>query len=86
MNLKLFRLVNLVVLTIFLSVFMNCGGGENTTKHIPSTEHGTSAAYNSDYVCPMHCPGSGSNKVGICPACGMNYIELSEHMKNGHSH
>lgn len=29
--------------------------------------------YTSDYVCPMHCEGSGSDKPGKCPVCGMAY-------------
>ncbi|MBK8484940.1 MAG: hypothetical protein IPO86_06565 [Saprospiraceae bacterium] len=38
--------------------------------------------YSSMYICPMHCKGSGSDKPGICPVCGMDY-ELNE---NIHQH
>jgi len=31
--------------------------------------------YTSKYICPMHCKGSGSDKSGTCPECGMEYIE-----------
>ena len=33
--------------------------------------------YSSMYVCPMHCKGSGSEKPGVCPVCGMDY-ELND--------
>lgn len=33
--------------------------------------------YSSMYICPMHCKGSGSDKPGVCPSCGMDY-ELNE--------
>lgn len=29
--------------------------------------------YTADYICPMHCNGSGSDKPGECPVCGMDY-------------
>lgn len=31
--------------------------------------------FTSKYICPMHCKGSGDNKPGTCPECGMEYIE-----------
>jgi Heavy metal binding domain len=43
--------------------------------------------YTSEYVCPMHCEGSGSDKAGKCPVCGMTYVENENHTKeDGHSH
>ena len=30
--------------------------------------------FTSKYICPMHCKGSGSDKPGTCPVCGMEYI------------
>ena len=42
--------------------------------------------YTSDYVCPMHCKGSGSDEPGKCPVCGMDYVARSDHEANGHSH
>lgn len=33
--------------------------------------------YNSTYVCPMHCEGSGSDQTSKCPVCGMDYIKNS---------
>lgn len=34
----------------------------------------TSKEYSSAFVCPMHCKGSGSDSMGTCPVCGMNYV------------
>lgn len=31
--------------------------------------------FTAKYICPMHCKGSGSDKFGSCPECGMEYIE-----------
>lgn len=42
--------------------------------------------YTSDYVCPMHCEGSGSHEEGNCPKCGMAYVKNDDHMKDGHKH
>ena len=49
-------------------------------------DHGTEQQgkeYTSAYICPMHCDGSGSDKPGKCPVCGMDYKKNDEH---GHSH
>ena len=43
-------------------------------------------AYTADYVCPMHCAGSGSDEMGDCPVCGMDYVARAEHESDGHSH
>jgi protein-arginine kinase activator protein McsA len=40
----------------------------------------------SAYVCPMHCEGSGSDKEGECPKCGMTYVKNEDHNSNGHQH
>jgi Heavy metal binding domain len=31
--------------------------------------------YTAAYICPMYCEGSGSDKPGKCPVCGMDYRE-----------
>lgn len=48
--------------------------------------HGEGPEYTSAYVCPMHCPGSGSDKPGTCPACEMDYVAMTDHVKDGHHH
>ena len=35
--------------------------------------------YTSAYICPMHCEGSGSDKPGECPVCGMDYEANEEY-------
>ena len=64
--------------------------GKDTKETTESTEassgHGEGQAYTAAYVCPMHCEGSGSEKEGKCPACGMNYVAQAEHTKDGHGH
>ncbi len=45
----------------------------DTTGQSETTELGKE--YTSKYICPMHCKGSGSDKPGTCPVCGMEYIE-----------
>jgi len=30
--------------------------------------------YTAPYICPNHCQGSGSDKPGKCPVCGMDLI------------
>ncbi len=42
--------------------------------------------YTSAYICPMHCEGSGSDKMGTCPVCKMDYVANKEHGHDGHSH
>jgi hypothetical protein len=47
--------------------------------------------YTSTFICPMHCKGSGSDKPGKCPVCGMDYV-ANEDLDNvssggdGHDH
>jgi YHS domain-containing protein len=42
--------------------------------------------YTAAYVCPMHCEGSGSEEMGKCPVCGMNYEKNTAHQSDGHEH
>ena len=45
---------------------------------------GEGKEYTSEYVCPMHCDGSGSDQPGTCPSCGMEYKKNEDH--KGHDH
>lgn len=78
-KIKLFVLaINLMILALFA---ISCGNsGTNTNSHEQGKE------YTSAYVCPMHCDGSGAEQVGVCPACGMDYVERSAHIGDGHTH
>jgi hypothetical protein len=70
-------------------VAWGCGNanndGNNDTEHMEA-HHGDGPEYNSAYVCPMHCEGSGSDQPGQCPVCGMDYVKQSDHMQDGHEH
>ncbi len=52
----------------------------------PVLHHGNTSAHTADYVCPLHCESSGSDKPGICPNCGFDYEPLKQHISNGHNH
>lgn len=87
-----FKIV-LLGLTLILGLGA-CGGGHGHDHEHHGTAsdsthmeaHGKSMEYTSAYVCPMHCEGSGSDKPGNCPKCGMDYVKLEEHVHNGHKH
>ena len=43
--------------------------------------------HTSSYVCPMHCEGSGSEEMGNCPVCGMDYVKNEDvHHEEHHNH
>jgi len=46
----------------------------------------TGLEYTGAFVCPMHCTGSGSEAMGKCPACKMDYEPLASHKSDGHKH
>ncbi len=77
-------------LTIATLGLAACGGdhqheqGDATSSEAKA--HGASKEFTSAYVCPMHCQGSGGDQAGTCPACGMDYVVQSEHVKDGHHH
>lgn len=69
---------------------------ETSTTETTTTEttvDKTGPEYTSAYICPMHCKGSGSDKAGVCPACGMDYVmndkkadDHEGHDHEGHDH
>ncbi len=82
---KVFRFSLMV---LFFSIFLfACNNGQSgeETDHSEHTEmqeghmnsstekDKTGPEYTSKYICPMHCKGSGSDKPGKCPVCGMDY-------------
>lgn len=84
-------------------VLGSCAGKHNGHDHshdanatekqeMPATEEDKSGPeYTSAYICPMHCPGSGSDKPGKCPKCGMDYVKnedfpSAEEGHEGHNH
>lgn len=71
---------NFIVLLLVAFSFAACGDGSNksantnTSPSAPATEQNQGKEYTSQYICPMHCKGSGSAAEGKCPVCGMDYV------------
>lgn len=66
----------LAIIALFAIGFTltSCDNKEsNKSKSVKTDQQGKE--YDSSYVCPMHCEGSGSDKMGQCPVCGMDYVE-----------
>lgn len=59
--------------------FSSCGSKSANTEQ-------QGKEYTSAYICPMHCEGSGSDKPGNCPVCGMDYVKNENHKADGHQH
>lgn len=67
----------------------NAAGSESTEATAPATDEKSGPEYTSAYVCPMHCPGSGSAEPGKCPSCGMDYVaneNAGGENHEGHNH
>lgn len=88
---KTFRMITLMMFVLALGCFAFACGSDADTGSEEATEteaaaHGEGPEYTSDYVCPMHCKGSGSDEPGQCPVCGMDYVAKHEHTEDGHGH
>ena len=63
--------------------FSSCGNGDKADDK-------QGKEYTSEYICPMHCKDSGSDKPGKCPVCGMDYKKNEDHKGHddheGHNH
>lgn len=90
MRVKSFMAIFGLSLSLVLSA---CGGKhdhaadtskEADAKEMPATADESGPEYTSAYICPMHCPGSGSADPGKCPACGMDYVKNDPAEKTGH--
>lgn len=76
-------------LFLFAGCWVSSCGNTNAPKEnstTATTPHGNNTAFTSAYICPMHCKDSGSDKEGTCPVCGMDYVKLAMHTKDGHQH
>lgn len=69
--------------------------GDKTHKHNQDGSIDKSGAeWTSDYICPMHCKGSGDVAEGTCPVCKMKLVENKDkkvdshegHDHSGHDH
>ena len=77
-----------VVFLLFAStlVFFACGNHKEHAHDADGNHIEAKAEFTSDYVCPMHCAGSGSKVAGTCPVCNMDYVALDSHKADGHHH
>lgn len=71
----------MMVFVLAMFTFACSGGGEAAAD-----AHGEGKEYTSAYVCPMHCEGSGSEEMGQCPVCKMDYVAQADHVDDGHEH
>ena len=92
--------LSLTVAFGLLLILSACGGKQagspdagtsGDMKEMPADADETGPEYTSAYICPMHCPGSGSAEPGKCSACGMDYVKndktgSSEPGHEGHNH
>ena len=84
-----------IMLLFALFAITSCGHsheGDGSHSHGEKSEESIDKSgpeYTSAYICPMHCEGSGSDKAGECPVCGMAYV-ANENYKakdgDGHDH
>jgi len=80
------KITLIIVFSIFICI-ISCKNENNKTNtdslktteiKIDSNKNKTNTLekeYTSKFICANHCKGSGSEKEGVCPICGMEYIE-----------
>lgn len=82
----------LMAILFSLSIWAtSCGHGHNhdhgnTQQQEEQQVDRSGPEYTSTYICPMHCPGSGSEQPGKCPKCEMDYVANKDHDHEGHDH
>lgn len=62
------KYIQLSLLSLAFIAFFSC----STSTEETNTD---GKEYTSTYICPMHCEGSGSDSMGTCPVCSMDYVE-----------
>jgi len=84
--------LSLLVCTLFLlCTVTSCKhehGPDTHTHNADGTIDKSGPEWTSDYVCPMHCKGSGSNAEGTCPVCKMKLVKNKDKAvdHSGHDH
>ncbi|MBT8231273.1 MAG: hypothetical protein HKO66_02730 [Saprospiraceae bacterium] len=82
-------ILSLLVFLMASSFFISCQN-KDKTKVKTDTEinegEKNGKEYTSAYICPMHCKGSGSDKMGKCPVCEMDYVKNEKFKTDGHNH
>jgi len=86
---KSFKLIMaIMVFGLLAMTIYACGESKksNNTKTEQTEELAKQGKeYTSNYICPMHCKGSGSDKPGDCPVCGMAYKKNDKNKTEDHS-
>ena len=77
--------LTLILLSFMLLTAYSCKDSKQTSP-AKTEEAKQGKEYTSAYTCPMHCEGSGSDKPGKCPVCGMDYKKNKDHKSDGHDH
>ena len=67
--------IKTIQILVVTGTIIACSPGENKQE----TQSGKE--YSSAYICPMHCEGSGSDTAGLCPVCGMDYVQKDKNQK-----
>ena len=72
-------LASLAVITLLA---VACKPKSEATQERPLMEKTDNSGpeFTSRFFCPMNCKGSGSDTMGVCPVCGMDY-ELNPNFK-----
>ncbi|WP_052595148.1 heavy metal-binding domain-containing protein [Aureispira sp. CCB-QB1] len=75
----------IIALLFVVITLVSCSVNVESDDKKESTEQ-QGKEYTAAYICPMHCEGSGSDEMGTCPVCGMDYEKNEKHNESGHSH
>lgn len=76
--------LTLILLSCMLFTAYSCKDSKQTSP-AKTEEAKQGKEYTSAYICPMHCEGSGSDKPGECPVCGMKYKKKDKTATEDHS-
>ena len=79
MNYTLKALVTIMAASVLVFTLPNCSNQSKSDQGVEKQKDKSGPEYTSAYICPMHCAGSGSDKPGECPICGMKYRENKDH-------
>ena len=83
---KSINVLKLFLISAIVAVGLACGQSGQADESSNASPHGEGKEYTSAYICPMHCTDSGSDEMGTCPVCGMDYVAQAEHVEDGHTH
>ncbi len=76
---KVLKILLFISSLIAIGVLISSCGNKNASGDKTETNDKQGKEYTSAYICPMHCEGSGSDKPGKCPKCGMTYEKNPDH-------